>query len=243
MRRLFWIPITIATLVVACSAKRRVDEPLPPIDRTRLSHERHEQIPCTGCHRPSDQRPGIDDHKPCDDGACHRKEFLSPPGDLCRVCHEWITVAPLATKLRPYPSEDLWQSLPPVFSHRRHMDAAGMEDKVGFHVACADCHVRDGGRVTPGHAACARCHAAEVALEKAPPMEDCGGCHRAGMRPRKRQRLIRGDLKFSHERHVTDRKNKVIGNTATGNLVADIVGECANKFKDNTFVEASSCVK
>jgi hypothetical protein len=238
-RRLFWIPITIATLVVACSAKRRADEPLPPIDRTRLSHERHEQIPCTGCHRPGDQRPGIDDHKPCDDGACHRKEFLAPPGDLCRVCHESITVSPLATKLRAYPlaSEDLWQTLPPVFSHRRHMDAANMENQVGFHVACGDCHVRDGARVTPSHAACARCHAAEVALDKAPPMEDCAGCHRAGMRPRKRQRLIRGDLKFSHERHVTDRKNNPIRCEA-----CHVQSAQSTKFDDHAAPRVEACV-
>src|SRR5512139_3294538 len=106
----------VAILVVAaCASKRRADEPLPPIDPTRLSHAQHAQIPCGGCHRSSDKRPGADEHKPCDDGACHRKDFLAPPGNLCKVCHESVTSPPLAAPLRNYPSEDLWQSLPPVF--------------------------------------------------------------------------------------------------------------------------------
>ncbi|MBA3391653.1 MAG: cytochrome c3 family protein [Deltaproteobacteria bacterium] len=208
--------IVMATLVVACTPTRGRDEPLPPLDPTRLSHERHAQIPCGGCHRSTvtsagavSERPG-GDHKPCDDGACHKQEFLSPPGLFCRVCHDPITITPLAAPLRPYPSDDLWQSLPPVFSHRRHMNATRMERQVGFHVACVDCHTRDGARVTPDHAACARCHAAEVALPNGPRMEDCASCHKPGARPRKRMRLIRDDLHFSHERHQTDRKNQPI---------------------------------
>jgi parallel beta-helix repeat protein len=43
---------------------------------------------------------------------------------------------------------------------------------------------------------------------------------------------------------VGDSKNKAFGNTATGNLAGDIIGSCANKFKDNTFGSAEpSCVK
>jgi parallel beta-helix repeat protein len=45
---------------------------------------------------------------------------------------------------------------------------------------------------------------------------------------------------------VGDRGNKVTGNTATGNARADIVAQdpCgANKFKNNSFGSASSCVK
>jgi hypothetical protein len=236
MRAQSWI---IAAIIVlgACNTSRRTDEPLPPIDPTRLSHARHAQIPCDGCHRTSDPRPGADQHKPCDDGACHHKEFLAKPGDFCKVCHEVISSPPLQTKLRKYPAEDLWQSLPPVFSHRQHMDAGKMEKAVGFHVACADCHVRDGKRVTPNHAACARCHAAEVGLTKAPPMEDCAGCHKTGARPRKRARLIKDDLEFSHDRHMADRKNNAIRCEACHATSAQ-----STKYEDHAAPRVENCV-
>ena len=235
MRKLLLI---IAVLVgTACSTKRKAAEPLPPVDPTRLSHERHAQIPCDNCHRPSEARPGVDEHKPCDDGACHRKDFLAPPGKLCQVCHTSVTSPPLAAPLRNYPSDDLWQSLPPVFSHKRHMDAKRMEDQVGFHVACVDCHVRNGKRITPDHAACARCHAAEVGLPKAPPMEQCAGCHQQGARPRQRARLIRDDLKFSHDRHMADRKNNVIRCEA-----CHVQSAQSNKYEDHAAPRVESCV-
>jgi len=230
--------LIIATLlVVACNGKQRADEPLPPIDPTRLSHARHAQLPCDKCHRTTEVRPGADEHKPCDDGACHRKEFLSPPGALCKVCHESVTSTPLHAPLRNYPSDDLWQSLPPVFSHRLHMDAKKMEGQVGFHVACADCHVRDANRVTPAHDACTRCHAAEVGLQKAPPMENCAGCHKPGARPRKRARLIRNDLVFSHERHLADRKNNPIKCES-----CHVQSATSTKYDDHAAPRVESCV-
>ena len=231
-----WI-IAAIIVVGACNTARRTDEPLPPIDPTRLSHARHAQIPCDGCHRTNEPRPGVDQHRPCDDGACHRKEFLAPPGDFCKVCHASITSPPLQHKLRKYPSEDLWQSMPPVFSHRQHMDAGKMEKEVGFHVACTDCHVRDGKRETPNHAACARCHAAEVGLTKAPPMEDCDGCHKTGARPRKRVRLIKNDLEFSHDRHMADRKNKAIRCETCHAVSAQ-----SQKYEDHGAPRVESCV-
>lgn len=206
-------------LAIGCTTTRRADPPPPPVDPTRLSHAQHAQIPCGGCHR-SDvtrsahgtPRPGADDHAPCDDGQCHAKQFLGPPGLFCQVCHTEVTTQPLAAPLKPYPSEDPWQSLPPGFSHQRHLDAAKMERHVGFHVACADCHTgADGARARPDHATCARCHAAEAKLPDAPRMEDCAGCHQPGARPRSRSRLIRDDVRpFDHERHRTDRKNQPI---------------------------------
>ena len=229
--------ISAIVAVAACTSKRRADEPLPPIDPTRMSHARHAQIPCGGCHRSSEQRPGADEHRPCDDGACHRKEFLAQPGNVCRVCHEAITSQPLTAPLRAYPSDDLWQSLPPVFSHRQHMNAKRMESEVGFHVACADCHVRDGKRVTPDHAACARCHAAEVGLSTAPTMADCAGCHKSGARPRKRARLIRGDLVFSHDRHMADRKNNAIRCEA-----CHVVSAQSARYEDHLAPRVESCV-
>jgi len=212
-RRLLGMALGCAVLVwaVACSQVRRADAPPPPVDPTRISHAQHAQIPCGGCHR-ADARPGADDHKPCDDGACHRKDFLLPPGRLCQVCHVGVATEPaLSAPMKPFPSDDAWQALPPRFSHRRHLDARLMEQRVGFHVSCADCHTRgEGVRSRPDHAVCARCHAAEVGLAGAPRMEGCADCHLRDARLRTRARLIRDDLHFDHDRHRTDRKNQPI---------------------------------
>lgn len=204
MIRQLWI--VMAMLAAACTPSRRADVPVPPADPSRLDHAQHAQVSCTSCHR-SNKRPGADDHKPCDDGACHKKEFVATPGKFCRICHKDVTTQPLVAELKDFPTKDPWQSLPPVFSHRRHMDAGRMESLVGFHVACADCHIRgDGVQVRPNHATCARCHAGEASLPHAPRMEDCEGCHKGNARLRDRKRLMLGDLHFAHERHRTDRK-------------------------------------
>src|ERR1700759_1485222 len=165
--------IAVVALAAACTPQRKVDEPLPAADETRIPHPRHAQVPCESCHRGA--RPGSDDHKPCDDGACHRKDFTGEPTRLCEVCHSRVTAKPLAAPLKPSPVEDAWQAEPSRFSHRRHLGSAAMEDRVGFHVTCTDCHARtDAGLARPDHAACARCHAPEVALAGAPRMADCG---------------------------------------------------------------------
>ena len=202
--------LTALIIGVGCSQSRKADAPLPPLDPTRMSHERHTTIACDNCHR-SNSRPGADDHKPCDDGACHRKEFLAPPKLFCQVCHKKVTPQPVEAPLKPYPIQDIWQTQPPVFSHRRHLDAGKMEAAVGFHVQCTDCHTREGAKVRPDHATCSRCHAAEAGLANAPRMEDCGRCHGTGARPRVRARVIKDDLKtFDHDRHQTDRKGRAI---------------------------------
>ena len=206
--------LVIVTMLAACTPPRAADAPAPPVDPTRLQHESHARIPCGNCHRASPSapseiaRPGKDDHKPCDNPACHEAEFLKAPGKLCETCHSKVETQPLRAPLKDYPVADAWQSLPPVFSHRRHLDANQVEKAVGFHVACSDCHLRgeEGNHVRPNHATCARCHASEVALENAPKMEDCATCHQGATRTRQRNRLIRGDIKFRHENHRTDRK-------------------------------------
>src|SRR6185295_1378586 len=147
----------------------------PATDPTRLDHGKHVQVSCTKCHR-GNQPPGSDDHKPCDDSGCHRKDFGAAPGPVCQVCHLEVRSQPLGVTDKNYPVKDPWQSLPPVFSHAKHLDSVLMENRVGFHVACADCHTGGDNSLTPpNHATCTRCHAAEVGLAKAPTMEDCGG--------------------------------------------------------------------
>jgi hypothetical protein len=189
-----------------CAPPRAVDVPVPPRDATRMSHAQHATMACGDCHREG-QRPGHD-HKPCD--TCHRAAFLAAPGMLCATCHTTVTTAPLAAPLRPYPVDDVWQAEPVTFSHAAHMDAQKMEGRVGFHVGCADCHVRGNALARPDHATCARCHAPEAQLPDAPTMAACASCHTTEPQQRSRARLIRGDLGFDHARHRFDRRGTPI---------------------------------
>lgn len=228
--------IAVVALVAACAPPRAIDAPLPPADPTRLSHERHGQIACAACHRATG-RPGADDHAPCASAGCHRDAFLASPGPLCQVCHTAITPRPLAAPLRPYPLDDAWQAQPSRFSHRLHLDASRMEARVGFHVACADCHLRDGRQARPDHATCARCHAAEAGLPRAPAMDGCTGCHQRGAHPRTRARLIRDDLHFDHDRHRADRAGTAIRCEACHVRTAQATGHV-----DHAAPRVESCV-
>ncbi|HEY4243125.1 MAG TPA: cytochrome c3 family protein [Kofleriaceae bacterium] len=209
MRTLLTLFIAVWALCAGCGESRAVETPLPPIETSRLSHAQHAAIACTDCHRGT-ARPGADDHQPCDRAECHGKAFTQPPGKLCEVCHTAVQAPPLSAPLRPFPVDGLWQAEPPQFSHVQHLDAGAMESRVGFHVACIDCHTRDGALVRPDHATCARCHAEEAKLPKAPRMTDCAGCHTDGARPRSHARLISGDLHFDHQNHREDRRGKAI---------------------------------
>jgi hypothetical protein len=194
----------------ACTPQRATELSMPPIDPTRMSHDHHAQIPCESCHRGSGERVGKNDHQPCDNPACHRKEFLTTPGLFCQVCHERVTARPLAAPLKKYPIDNPWQSQPPRFSHKNHLDNGRMESLVGFHVACVDCHMRGDASARPDHATCSRCHAAEVGLAKAPRMDQCKTCHEPVIQPRVRGRLVHDDLLFDHARHKTDRRGTPI---------------------------------
>ena len=203
--------VVLVVLATACSSQRVIEPPLPGRDPTRLSHEQHAKIACGDCHT-TGKRPGSDDHKPCD--KCHAQAFLAQPGELCKVCHTSVTPprdgVPLAAPLRPYPIEDVWQAEPSKFSHKEHLDNSKIEFAVGFHVQCADCHIRDDKFVRPDHAICARCHAAEASPKGLVTMGDCAGCHTEAAQLRTRARLIRGDLKFDHQSHRTDRRGQTI---------------------------------
>ncbi|HSD90893.1 MAG TPA: cytochrome c3 family protein [Kofleriaceae bacterium] len=205
--RTFLVCVAFVTFVLGCSQQRTLEAPAPPIDKTRLSHSQHAQITCVECHR-DDVRPGADDHAPCD--RCHKDAFLGKPSELCKACHTQVTQNPVAAPLKPYPVEDVWQAEPPRFSHRLHTDFTRMENGVGFHVSCADCHVREGKLVRTNHETCSRCHAPEAKLANAPAMNDCEGCHRKGLHERARARLIKADLRFDHPRHRADRRGTPI---------------------------------
>src|SRR4051812_7898646 len=203
-----FIVVAVVAFALGCKETRTVETPAPPIDTTHLSHSQHQQVACVSCHI-GETRPGAQDHAPCD--TCHKDAFLAKPGPLCKTCHTKVTDVPVTAPLRPYPVQDVWQAEPPRFSHKLHMDFQRMESGVGFHVTCADCHVRDGKLARADHAACSRCHAPEAKLANAPAMGNCDGCHKKGLHERVRQRLIKGDLRFfDHERHRNDRRGTPI---------------------------------
>src|SRR5439155_17267607 len=103
------LAIAVVALAAACTPQRGIDAPQPAHDDTRISHAQHARLACDGCHRGA-VRPGSDDHRPCDDGACHRADFLGAPTRLCEVCHTKVTARPLGAPLKPYPVEDAWQA-------------------------------------------------------------------------------------------------------------------------------------
>jgi hypothetical protein len=229
--------IAVVALAAACTPPRTASAPIPAVDASRISHAQHAQIACLDCHRGS-ARPGADDHAPCDNAACHRRDFLAAPTRLCEVCHTQISAAPLAAPLRPYPIDDAWKAEPSKFSHRRHLDAAAMENRVGFHVTCADCHTRGAAELTrPDHAVCARCHAAEAELTNAPRMEACAACHESTARLRTQRRLIRDDLHFDHARHRSDRRGQAIGCESCHTQTAR-----ANDHRDHAAPRVENCV-
>jgi hypothetical protein len=184
---------------------------------------------CGDCHDSASvragkvARPGAMNHAPCDD--CHRAEFFKPPGPMCKVCHVSVdptaprapqavagsaaTDAPVsASPLQPFPQRGRSQVLASAFSHKQHLDRGEMDGAVGFHVDCADCHVRDQAKepTQPQHAQCARCHEEQARAKSKLPMDNCTGCHPArNVELTRGRKFITGDLRFNHATHVKDR--------------------------------------
>ncbi|HKE14729.1 MAG TPA: cytochrome c3 family protein [Kofleriaceae bacterium] len=226
------LAIGLVAAVAACGG--RADRPAPvPTDseRGRFPHQKHRAIACTGCHRLADvlagrpARPGVEDHAPCDRERCHRAEFLATPGPLCRVCHRRVALGPAAaaaaagaregekaTLPAPYPPVTGRRALATEFSHAGHLDAARMESRVGFHVACSDCHELAGDELRPAdHAVCARCHAPEASLRGMPTMAQCTRCHvDRPLQPSRLRHFIVGDLHFDHGHHRQDHRGRLI---------------------------------
>ena len=178
-------------------------------------HESHVKVPCTDCHnldlvlagRPA--VPARFDHQPCNREACHASAFKNAPGRLCRLCHRRPSTTEPDWRVQ-YPPNRPSRSQAAAFSHAQHLDYAGMERVVGFHVSCIDCHTLENGKPSqPGHRVCARCHAPESVAK--PPLSQCDGCHRT-MRPKpsRARRLIVGDLTFRHSSHRLDKRGQLI---------------------------------
>jgi hypothetical protein len=189
----------------------------------RFPHEAtpHAQLPCTTCHAEADvragkaARPGKPDHAPCDQGACHAREFQAAPGALCDLCHADVAPwQPGGTTLAPYPPVGPTRTVASEFSHALHLDKQKMDQRVGFHVACSDCH---GRAVTasdyeqPGHAACARCHDDDAPVKLPARLRDCRACHRRELGELVRERvLVHGDVRFQHANHEADTRGRGI---------------------------------
>jgi hypothetical protein len=213
--------------------QRRVVQPVVVAAETgRFPHGAHDTLACTGCHdleavlTGRTARPGARDHAPCDGEQCHREAFLAEPGPLCEICHRGVAAAQAGdSPLVAYPPVRGRRALASAFSHARHLDFARMEEHVGFHVWCSDCHQparpeagreaaddpRAGAMTLPGHDVCGRCHAPEAAPPDAPHMQQCRACHQEReQQPSRQRRLITRDLRFAHDSHAIDRRGQAI---------------------------------
>jgi hypothetical protein len=211
---------------LSCRATRSSNSPDTPTiaEALRFPHDKHSEQPCDNCHHVehvlagTTVRPGGNDvtsHESCAQSECHAAEFEAAKtrdkqSELCALCHEYI--APGESSLVPYPTPSGKQVMAVRFSHKQHLDADAMEEQLGFHLSCIDCHGEAQNQlsselsmVRPRHAACGRCHAEEAAADHAPNLLQCSKCH-SRESVRRGRKLIRGDLHFSHSRHRVDRK-------------------------------------
>jgi hypothetical protein len=218
------LPAIVAALA-ALHGAQGCHSPPRPVERVkdegRFPHAAaaHLQQPCTACHAVTAvlegklQRPGANDHAPCDDNKCHAESFLRPPGKLCTLCHVSVIASrPGASVAAFYPPRRGARALASRFNHTLHLDRRRMDDAVGFHIACADCHVpaKDGGArdmQLPSHTDCVPCHTGKAK----PAMATCDGCHKVRPDdPQRVRRMIAGDLRFHHGLHDVDRRGKAI---------------------------------
>ncbi len=201
----------------------------------RFPHASHTAVTCVRCHQPAATasqgtlRPGHSAHQNCNTSGCHANDFSGPPTPLCGLCHESLAEATSErTTLVPFPPQAGVRMQAVAFSHRRHLDADSMEQLLGFHISCSDCHASSGNASSgntdpsdnsprgsevrrPTHQACARCHAAESALPDQPIMDRCPSCHQADLQRNRTRLLVTGDLHFSHTTHQSDRRGKRVG--------------------------------
>ena len=213
------IAVAVAAALGGCKSRPPLEPPPLVAGPGRFPHEAHGELGCPACHdvaavqAGTARMPGSDQHAPCDRGQCHADAFAREPGPVCRICHAAVDPTGAGrSPLRPFPADDQVRNLPSRFSHARHLDDDAMERAVGFHVACADCHL-DGASEVPtasGHAPCARCHADEIGLAGAPAMTECTRCHEPTAAARFPRKLITGDLRFAHELHLIDARGERI---------------------------------
>lgn len=217
-------------------------------DNKRFTSFEGRGLGCVDCHSLAEveagkpPRPGSNEHAPCD--ACHAEEFMKPPGQFCRICHESVNVTtPGASTMRPFPAPGKQRVLPSSFSHKAHLNKGLMEKQSGFHLSCNDCHskAKDGQPTLPRHAECARCHNGKV--KAAVPMENCADCHASGNADiAARSISFNEGLTFSHKTHQTDRAGakiackdchaSVMGSSQVEDLSLPTMQQCATCHQD-----------
>jgi len=226
----------ITAFLVACGSSRNTTpsqtkgapSKVPVVDTDRFPHGKHsgsirnsegKTLGCIDCHDAQSvregkvARPGANQHAPCDDGQCHKKEFEKPPGPLCKVCHQNVNpFAKGSSPLQSYPERGNVQTLASNFSHKLHLDKEAMEKASGSHVDCTDCHERNEAKdpMLPGHKACARCHEQAPKVKASRAMEKCDGCHPQNVELTRGRRFIQGDLRFAHATHEKDRSGAAV---------------------------------
>jgi hypothetical protein len=250
------IVVTVALMLIAnCSGAQKITVAGAVLEPGRFDHQRHQLLSarsnlpstspdtnssCLACHLGKDDNEALAmAHNACDAGGCHRRQFVEPPGTdqrFCKTCHIQVSIAPLAAPMLPTPRIAAVRAMPSLFSHAQHMNQPAMDQAVGFHVSCADCHgsgapirgeganarsgPQDGAsRLVSGaepaepaqHSVCARCHAPEVKLGKITSMQQCVGCHQPNQVSwRHSKSLITKDLRFGHDDHLRDRSGAAI---------------------------------
>ncbi len=185
-------------------------------DQERFKSFEGRGLACSDCHSPEAvksgeiPRPGEGEHAPCD--ICHAGEFMKPPGQFCRICHESVDIAtPGATTMQPFPAPAKQRMMPASFSHKSHLDTQSMETKAGFHLSCEDCHSQGEVGSAPGaprHPECARCHDRNPKLT---PMSACTRCHAEGQADTgPRSIRMSEEIRFTHGAHKQDRVGAAI---------------------------------
>lgn len=170
----------------------------------RFSHDKHAErigtADCASCHKLGRNGDAVTiGHAACSDAKCHATSFTEREPTICAGCHvgtePWL---PLTEDQRPRDETEHGARMP----HAKH------------HQPCASCHVLATGtrelRPPRGHAACVGtgCHAAS-ATSPAPKLDDCEGCHRAGLIEARNQ--LRLDARwsvrarFKHGAHALDK--------------------------------------
>lgn len=212
-----------------------------PVDTDRFPHGLHtgddrrireyegRGLACSDCHPTAavlagrTARPGQSQHSPCD--RCHEEEFYRAPGPFCRICH--ASVDPRregATRMQPYPARGFRRVLAAQFSHEGHLDRSAMEEAVGFHLSCSDCHAREPKSrdpKLPGHAECARCHGEKGLARGSMTLKQCSACHpQRDVELVRGRQLITGDLIFAHADHERDLGGRAIACTSCHEDVA-----------------------
>lgn len=170
----------------------------------RFSHDKHAErigtADCTSCHKLGRSGDAVTiGHAACSDAKCHAASFTERKPEICAGCHvgtePWL---PLTEDQRPRDETEHGALMP----HAKHKQP------------CTSCHVLASGtrelRPPRGHKSCigTGCHAAGAAgqpgdtgsvtrgaASPAPKLDDCEGCHRAGLVEARNQ--LRRDARWS----------------------------------------------